>query len=98
MRAACRKLIHFSAKNFNDLFQILMPHFRSTIFIGRELKFGGGGRGSDGTIFSHFFNDILCLPTLEDPVDSPMINKYICFVTNYFCFYHVRVTNVHMHS
>ena len=26
------------------------------------------------------------------------MNKYICFVTNYFCFYCVRVTNVQMHT
>ena len=66
-------------------------------FYGKELKFGGG-EYSDGKLFGHFLNDSPCPSIMENPKDSPIINKYSCFVTNYFCFYYVRVTNVQMHK
>ena len=45
-----------------------------------------------------FLNDPPCHPIMENPEDPSIMNKYMCFVTNYFCFYCVRVTNVQIHT
>ena len=33
---------------------------------------------------------------MGNPEDASIINKYNCFVTNYFCFYNVWVTDAQM--
>ena len=65
---------------------------------GKNKNLMEGGRDSDGREFGHFLNDLPCPPIMENPEDSPIINRYICFEKNYFCFYYVQVTNVQMHT
>ena len=55
--------------------------------MGMEWKFGGR-EYSDGKRFGHFFNDSSRPPLMENLKDSPIINKYSCFITIYFSFYY----------
>ena len=50
-------------------------------FYGEGIKIGGG-EYSDGKGFGHFLNDSPCPLLMENPKDSPIRNKYSCFVTN----------------
>ena len=63
--------------------------------MGKDLTFGGR-EYSDEKGFGHFLNDSPRFAIMKNTKESPIINKYSCFVTNYFCFYYVRVTNVQM--
>ena len=55
--------------------------------MGKEYKFGAR-EYSDGKEFGLFF--------FNDSPRPHIVNKYSCFVTNYFCLYDMQVTNVQM--
>ena len=49
--------------------------------MGKELTFGGS-EYSDGKGFGHFLNDSPRSAIIKNTKESPIINKYSCFVTN----------------